>query len=410
MEEVIRTKICIVGAGPAGSTTSIMLCKMNIPHIIVDAATFPRDKICGDGLDLKVVRVLNNIDPDIVKEEFNQPEFIHSMGMRFILPKGKHVDLMCDNSSSKNLFKQPLFYTAKRNFFDEFLLKKIDKNIADLRTGFKIEGIKKEGGKWYLNGTQNGKKVAIECDLLIGADGDHSIVLKHIDSKKVDRKNYAAALRQYWLNVEGIHPQKLIEIYFPKKYPFAYFWIFPLTQTEANIGFGMASYHVAKKNINIKNALKDIIANDEFIAPRFKNAQSLESVKGWGIPMSTLNRKAHGDGWLLMGDAASMVAPNSGEGIGPAMLCGFIAAHYIQRAVKEDCFAEKMFSNYDKEVHKRLESEEKLYRIANAMSAPIFIKGVNTIMSTNFFKNWFTKKEMKRWLITAYEKPLTVKF
>ncbi len=63
---VYSTKICIVGAGTAGATTSIFLAKMGIPHMIVDAAIFPRDKICGDGLDLNVVRVLNHIDPDLV--------------------------------------------------------------------------------------------------------------------------------------------------------------------------------------------------------------------------------------------------------------------------------------------------------------------------------------------------------
>ena len=97
MQEIIQTNVCIVGAGPAGSTTSIMLGKFGIKHLIVDAAEFPRDKICGDGLDLKVVRVLNNIDPLIIKNEFTKKDFTYSMGMRFILPKGRHVDLMCKN-------------------------------------------------------------------------------------------------------------------------------------------------------------------------------------------------------------------------------------------------------------------------------------------------------------------------
>ncbi|MCC6282457.1 MAG: FAD-dependent monooxygenase, partial [Saprospiraceae bacterium] len=58
----IQTELLIVGAGPAGATTSLFLAKMGIPHTIVDAAAFPRDKICGDGLDLKVFRVLQHLD------------------------------------------------------------------------------------------------------------------------------------------------------------------------------------------------------------------------------------------------------------------------------------------------------------------------------------------------------------
>ena len=50
--EKIKTLICIIGAGPSGATCSIFLSKMGIAHVIVDAAVFPRDKICGDGIDL----------------------------------------------------------------------------------------------------------------------------------------------------------------------------------------------------------------------------------------------------------------------------------------------------------------------------------------------------------------------
>ncbi len=410
MQEIIHTNVCIVGAGPAGSTTSIMLGKLRIKHLIVDAADFPRDKICGDGLDLKVVRVLNNIDPSIIKNEFIKDEFTHSMGMCFILPKGKHIDLMCKNENDDALLNQPIFYTSRRTSFDTFLFNKIDKNFADVRTNCSVQKISKTGEEWTLEATYQSKKIIIKTPMLVGADGDHSVVLKHVGDRNVNRNHYAAALRQYWQNVDGIDDNKLIEIYFPKKYPFAYFWIFPLDNNEANIGFGMASYHVAKKNINTRKALQDIIANDVHIRHRFKNAVALEQPKGWGIPMSTLNRKAHGDGWLLMGDAASMVCPNSGEGIGPAMLSGYIAAHYIKRAVDENCFIEKMFSNYNKEIHKPLLDEERIYRFANAMPASIFIKGVDAVLSSNFFKKWYTEKEMKRWLVTAYTKPIKITY
>lgn len=49
----LHTRVCIIGAGPAGAATAIFLGKEQIHHTIIDAATFPRDKICGDGLDLK---------------------------------------------------------------------------------------------------------------------------------------------------------------------------------------------------------------------------------------------------------------------------------------------------------------------------------------------------------------------
>src|SRR5258706_8748934 len=120
--------------------------------------------------------------------------------------------------------------------------------------------------------------------------------------------------------------------------------------------------------------------------------------------MSTAYRKADGDGWLVTGDAASLVCPKSGEGIGPAMLSGYIAAHYIERAVKKNSFGANMFNGYEKELHKRSLGEERLYKFANAVPASIFVKGINAVLGSSRFKKWYTEKEMKRWLITAYKK------
>ncbi len=408
--EKISTRVCIIGAGPAGATTSIMLGKMNIAHVIVDAATFPRDKICGDGLDLKVVRVLNHIDPSIVKDELSTADFVQSMGMRFILPSGRNVDLTCSKDNGNDLFNQPIFYVSKRTHFDTFLLNKIDKNLADVRLGLRIYKIEKEGSKWKIFGKSALKEIEISADIIVGADGDQSTVLKYVGDKKINRAHYAAAVRQYWQGVEGIHPKKLIELYFPAKHPFAYFWIFPLNNNEANVGYGMASYYVAKKNINVREAFAKLIKTDNNIAGRFKNAEPLEQSKGWGIPMSSLHRKAYGDGWLLVGDAASMVAPNSGEGIGTGMLSAYIAAHFMQRAIHQQKFTAEAFKNYDREIHKSIIQEERLYKFANSMPAFLFTKGLNAIISSNFFQRWYKEKELQRWLITAYHKQIEIKF
>ena len=62
----LDTPVAILGAGPGGATASIFLSKAGIEHIIIDKATFPRDKICGDALSGKVNATLNRIDPQLV--------------------------------------------------------------------------------------------------------------------------------------------------------------------------------------------------------------------------------------------------------------------------------------------------------------------------------------------------------
>jgi flavin-dependent dehydrogenase len=259
-----------------------------------------------------------------------------------------------------------------------------------------------------LEGIGPSGKIAIEADFLIGADGDHSMVLKHIGERKVDRNNYAGAVRQYWSGVEGMHPGNLLEVYFPKSLPLSYFWIFPLPDGKANVGYGMASNYIAKHQINVRKAFEALIKIDPVLIPRFKNAKPLETVKGWGIPMSGNERKAYGDGWLLLGDAASLVCPTSGVGIGSGMISGYVAAKFLQRAVEQNNFSEKMFTHYNREIHKRLRTEEKIYAFVNAIPPWLFSRGINAIISTRLFRYWISRKSMKQWQETAYNKKIEV--
>lgn len=405
----IKTGICIIGAGPAGATASIFLCKMGIAHVVVDAAVFPRDKICGDGIDLNAIRVLNHIDPAIVEKELPVASsgFTASQGFRFILPGGKKVDIIRKRNGTA-LENKPMFFISKRIDFDNFLVSKINPSIATTCFGTRIESISRNENGWLLEGKNAAGPVLIETDFLIGADGDHSVVLKHVGERKIDRSNYAGAVRQYWKGVEGLHPGNLMEVYFPSRLPLSYFWIFPMDGGIANVGYGMASNYIAKNNINVRKEFEELIKTDPLLTQRFKNATALENVKGWGLPMSGTARKASGDGWMLIGDAAALVCPTSGEGIGMGMISGYIAAKFLQRAVTQNDFSEKMFTNFHREIHKRLKTEEKVYRIFHTIPPRLFSFAINGILSTWLFKYWLSNKTMNKWMDTAYYKEIEV--
>ena len=402
----VKTNICIIGAGPAGTSTSIFLSKLGIEHLIVDAATFPRDKVCGDGLDMKSIRMLNHIDPNIIPEEIAKDiNFNPSWGMRSISPKGKNRDFYYTPEAGKE-FQCPFFVT-KRFHFDDFLIKKIDTKTADFRQGTKVKSIVKEGDNWKLMATNSNGDLEITCKLLVGADGDHSTVLRYLGDRKIDRNHYWSTVRQYWKNVEGMHEKNLLEFYFPKGKPMGYFWIFPLANGEANVGYGITSQIAADRNYNVRNTFKEFISSDPAIAHRFKNAEPIGEVEGWGIPIASLRRKVVGDGWLLVGDAASMVSPNSGEGIGTGMMTGYIAAKFIAKGLKAGNFTESTMGNYSREVYKRMENEIKSYNFY-LRHAGLSEYLVNTFLGDNFFWQQQFKRSMKGWLKTAYEKEVEV--
>ena len=124
-----RTNVVIAGAGPAGITTSLFLCKEKIPHVILEKAEFPRDKICGDALSGKIQDVLKKLDQTSVDGvDMNQFQSLGSYGVKFVAPNGNFVDVPFTTDLKK--FLDAPGHVAKRIHFDHFLFKKIDRSVA----------------------------------------------------------------------------------------------------------------------------------------------------------------------------------------------------------------------------------------------------------------------------------------
>ncbi len=399
--------VCIVGAGPAGTTTSLFLAKMGIPHLIIDKDIFPRDKICGDGLDLKVARVLNNLEKDSAFELLEDTEtFSKSWGIRCISPSGFVKDF--DYQTKEGEISYPMFCVAKRINFDLYLIKKINRKFANVQFNAELIEIGREEEGLVLTIRANNQDYHVKTKMVIGADGEHSIVQKKMaksSDHKIDRKHYAAALRQYYKGVEGISDRGHIEIYFPLAVPLCYFWIFPLPNGEANVGFGMLSEFISKRKVNLRKTMADIIQNDPHIAPRFKNAVALETVKGWGLPLASKRVENFGDNYLLIGDASSLICPTTGEGIGTAMISGYIAAHYIQNAIQKNNYSAQLFTKFKNETHKRIENDILKINFIRNSKPEIWLSSALNL----FFKYKDSEfKDMPKWLNTAFEKEIEV--
>jgi len=405
--ERINTDVFIAGAGPAGATASLFLARMGIPHVIADAVTFPRDKICGDGLDLKVIRVLRHLDPAIVEHEIpGNQNFMPSWGARFYTQNGRAADFVHRHSAGPAP-PHPLFWTAKRMHFDAFLVNKLDARFADVRLGTKVEKIVRDGPGWRVFARNDTRETEITASLLIGADGDHSAVLRHLGERAIARRHYAGAFRQYWRGVAGLHPLNLIEVYFPPGLPMSYFYIFPLPDGEANVGYGMVSETASRGKYNLREVFGRLIREDPVMAPRFHRAAPLEKPQGWGLPLASRRRRAFGDGYLLAGDAASLVCPTSGEGIGTGMISGFIAAHFVRNALKNRRFDAEQFKHYDREIYRRLNDEIRLYNTMMRLSPRVYDLGLNLLAPNPLFQ-WSFRRRVGGWLRTAYETPIAV--
>ncbi|MEO0469841.1 MAG: geranylgeranyl reductase family protein [Bacteroidota bacterium] len=359
--------LIIVGAGPAGATCALTLIENTDLRIaIVDKASFPRDKICGDALSGKVVSVLKYAAPQAEAALHNLPPKLGSWGIRFFAPNGQCLDIPFKSSKQQQINAPG--YISKRLDFDDFLLKQIrNQPHIDIREGFAVQSVETHAnGVIVSDGTE-----ALHAPLVLGADGAHSVITKSLSDIKVDKMHYSAGLRAYYEGVTGFQQENFIELhYIPELLP-GYFWIFPLPNGWANVGLGMLSADVSKLKINLKEKLRQIIEENPVISKRFANAKLVDEVRGFGLPLGSKKRRISGDRFMLAGDAASLIDPFSGEGIGNAMLSGRIAAQTLLKCREVNDYSAAFLQQYDQAVYKKIWRELRLsYQLQKLVNYP----------------------------------------
>lgn len=352
--------VVIVGAGPGGLVCAIKLAQLGISSIVLEKESFPRDKICGDALSGKVVNVMQKIMPDFVPTFSQQTTQVPCWGIHFFAPNQSslRIPFKLSYNSQKDT---PVGFIAKRIYFDHFL--------ADYARKHPNIQLIENATVQKLNRTQTGIQISLadgrtlQTNLVVGADGAQSQVAKQLADFQIDAKHFCAGLRVYYTGIQNLEQDNFIELHFLNEVLPGYFWIFPLPNGEANVGLGMRSDVVQKQKINLKKLLQQIITENPTFQKRFQAAKALEPIRGFGLPMASRRRVLSGDNFLLVGDAASLIDPFTGEGVGNAMISGYIAAEKTYAAIQQQKFDSKFLKQYDKAVFQQLDSELKVSTI-----------------------------------------------
>ena len=365
---MVHTDILIIGAGPGGASTALFLAKHGIRSVLVDKATFPRDKICGDALSGKVVEVLKKLDPTLIDElHSRQNDFLGSFGVTFIAPSGEALRVPFKNEITET--SPPPGFISKRIDFDNWLVEQVRKQpLIDFYEDTELRKFDK-----VVNGYRTITRLGnvIEAKLVIAADGAYSTFAKHEARLKTEPAHNCFGLRAYYKNVSGLDHQNFIELHFLKEFLPGYFWIFPLPNGYVNVGIGMRADVVHEKKLHLKKEFAKIIATHPAIAPRFTNAEQIGEVKLHGLPLGSKKRSLSGDHYILIGDAAMLIDPFTGEGIGNAMMSGMFAAEQAIRCIDSSDFSAEVIEAYDKVVYDRLWSELLLsYRMQQLVNFP----------------------------------------
>lgn len=350
----------IVGAGPGGATAAAVMARRGLRPLLLDRDAFPRDKICGDALSGKTVDVMKRLG---MIEALLATSQIDSWGVTFSGPYGDEAAIPFTKALDKPVAPG---FVCDRVTFDKLVFDQAVAAGAEVWTGAVVTGLLREGERVVgVRVKRDGREEEVRAPLTVGADGAYSVVVRELGAAGVGgmdqlhEAHYCAGLRWYWEGVTGFHERNHIEIHFVDEAIPGYFWIFPMADGKANVGLGMLSSIVKKKDIKLKPLLERLVEHPRF-RERFAGGRPLEKIRGWGLPLGSKPRPLAGAGWMLVGDAGSLIDPFTGEGIGNAMVSAEKAADWALRARETGDYSAAFLDGYRRDVMAYLGDELRL--------------------------------------------------
>jgi geranylgeranyl reductase family protein len=351
LTNVIHTQVCIIGGGPGGCTAALKLAQHGIRSVVIEKATFPRDKVCGDALSGKVMRTLERLDPTLAAQVKKDQRTLPSWGVTFVAPSGRA--LRVPFSRNTGIGEAP-GAIMKRLHLDALLFDRLrTKSNITVLEGVTAKAFDRKENRWTITASAH----SIEADLVIDASGANSSFSRHVGGLEMEPRHHAAGVRGYYKGVKDLDPQGFIELIFLKDLLPGYLWIFPLPEGRANVGLGLRSDVVRKRKADLKALMQQLLKEHPALKARFADAELEGVIGGMGLPLASKRRRISGDGYMLIGDAAHLIDPFTGEGISHAMISGMHAADVAADAINARDLSSDRLKAYDQRVWKRLGQE-----------------------------------------------------
>ena len=344
MSEPYDADVIVVGAGPGGSAAAYHLARSGVDVLLLEKSSFPREKVCGDGLTPRAVKELVAMGLDTSEAA----GWKHNHGLR-IIGGGHTLEMPWPDLASY----PPYGLVRPRSEFDELLARQAQKAGARLveqanvsgpvldRTG-RISGVSVKNPD-----AADGVETAYRAPLVLAADGNSTRLSLAMGLRKRDDRPMGVAVRTYytspradeewlesWLELEDRAPDGSLRL-LP-----GYGWIFPMGDGTCNVGLGILNTSSAFKNVDYRDLLRRWLEQtpEEW---GFRDENRVGPVRGAALPMG-FNRTPHYTrGLLLVGDAGGMVNPFNGEGIAYAMESGALAAEVVTQALSRRSATER---------------------------------------------------------------------
>lgn len=334
--------LIIVGGGPAGSTMALSASKHGLKVLLLDKEYFPRDKICGDGILSGCMPILEEFQ--LTDKLLQEPHAWTSTCQIFT----EHESLQVPSHPQEVL-------VSKRQIFDNVLFQAA-KSCVDAREGAKVENLLVRDGQVFgVQGTfQTGKSFEYTAKVVAGADGCGSIVAKKLGLYKFEAQHGAVATRAYYRHLPVVGNE--LELYYFQECLPGYFWIFPVDRETVNVG--VCANFRKNKGISLP-ALHRQLTQHPLLEKRFEKAELVGNIQAWYLPLASVRRTMHGNGFILAGDAAGLIDPLWGDGIDTAMISGKIAGEILAEVCRGSNYSAETLQKYAHAVWNRLGSQFK---------------------------------------------------
>lgn len=350
--------VLVVGAGPAGSAAAFFLAQAGVDVLLADRARFPRDKVCGDGVSSVALPVLHRMG---LGDWVRAGRFLEPREMLLAAPNGqyvvKHIPPRAPGEASYG-------YTVPRRVLDAALFQQaVAAGARPLEKTRVLRRIGHGDGRSLLAVQRNGQEITLSARLVVAADGVSGGFTRSLDL--VRRRPEMVACRAYYEDVGG-DPDRL-DIYYDKSVMPGYAWIFPMANGRANVGLGAYFRQVKQNRINLAAALERFVADHPLARERLASARRTTPIQGYPLRARQDSTVAMSHGVLVAGEAAGLVSPLTGEGIGPALESGELAAQHALRALEAGDVSTANLASYAHEVRRRWAGEHRAARVVRAL-------------------------------------------
>lgn len=335
--------VAVVGAGPGGSAAAYYLAKSGLEVLLLDKFSFPRDKTCGDALTPRALRVLDEMG--LLDELLRVGHRLHRIEL--IAPKGHSVAAPVPGKDGRTDY----VLIVPRLILDHLILQRAVTGGAQFESPVRVNDIERDVKGVIIKGEYQGRAVSYKARMAIVATGANIKLLLRMGLLKQPPLMMLCA-RAYF---EGMRSMSdLVQCHFDGVPLPGYGWVFPLSDSSANIGAGFFRSGLTARWMpaTAREAFETFIQTP-LLQNILSGAQRAGPIKGYPLRVDFASAPTCSDGVMLVGEAAGLVNPVTGEGIDYALESAKLAAEHLLSMFASGDLSGKPLQAYDNVLRQR---------------------------------------------------------